>query len=930
MSISPFDVGRTALSVQSSRVILTTIMLIAFAAWPQVTCHAVEGDSVSFERQVAPLLKKHCVRCHGPKAPKADLDLSTPAALVKGGDSGQVVRSGKPNDSLLFEMIDLGEMPPEDEGRISSDEKALIYAWIAQGAPFRNGLTANTGPTQHDILPLLLLRCGVCHGTRKQESGLDVRSLASLLKGGKSGPAVVAGKSDESLLVKRIRAQEMPPRRKLVSASVKPMSEPELRRLTAWITAGMPTADARLDQADHPAEVMADDEARSFWSFQPPRAVTPPRTGDEHLTRTPVDAFVLRQLEQRQMSFSPEADRVTLIRRVYFDLLGLPPTPEEVAEFVADSDPLAFERLVDCLLASPRYGVRWGRHWLDVAGYADSEGAQNEDRVRPNMWRYRDYVIQAFNADKPYDYFLQQQLAGDELADYANAPRITPTLYDNLVATGFMRTVSDRTFAGITNFVPDRLEVIAEEIQVLGSAVLGLTLHCARCHSHKFDPLPQHDYYRLAATLKDALDEHDWIQPEARVLTYVTTDERLRWQSHNQQLDTEIATVKEQMASEADDEKRKALESSIKRIEGRRLPEPKIRALWSRGEPSPTYVLRRGNYLTPGRPVEPGVPSVLVSKETPFEITTPAHGANTTGRRLALARWITRPKHPLTARVMVNRIWKHHFGQGLVTTLDNFGKMGAAPSHPDLLDWLAREFVRQDWSIKSLHRLVLTSRTYRQSSLVSQQGSHLDPDGRWLSRMPMRRMEGEVLRDSLLLIADQLDETPFGPPDAVEAQGDGRVISTRGSQGWRRSMFVLQRRTKIPTILENFDFPQMGPNCVHRDESIVAPQALHLLNDAMVYELAEQFAERVLRGTKSTPCSTIELAYQIALSRSPTEQERDVAEITLRELEDRWRHDSIDNTDSSTKSPEARSPEEQALVTFCHALMNSAAFLYID
>ncbi|MDP6719058.1 MAG: DUF1553 domain-containing protein, partial [Pirellulaceae bacterium] len=393
---------------------------------------------------------------------------------------------------------------------------------------------------------------------------------------------------------------------------------------------------------------------------------------------------------------------------------------------------------------------------------------------------------------------------------------------------------------------------------------------------------------------------------------------------------TEIATVKEQMASEADDEKRKALESSIKRIEGRRLPEPKIRALWSRGEPSPTYVLRRGNYLTPGRPVEPGVPSVLVSKETPFEITTPAHGANTTGRRLALARWITRPKHPLTARVMVNRIWKHHFGQGLVTTLDNFGKMGAAPSHPDLLDWLAREFVRQDWSIKSLHRLVLTSRTYRQSSLVSQQGSHLDPDGRWLSRMPMRRMEGEVLRDSLLLIADQLDETPFGPPDAVEAQGDGRVISTRGSQGWRRSMFVLQRRTKIPTILENFDFPQMGPNCVHRDESIVAPQALHLLNDAMVYELAEQFAERVLRGTKSTPCSTIELAYQIALSRSPTEQERDVAEITLRELEDRWRHDSIDNTDSSTKSPEARSPEEQALVTFCHALMNSAAFLYID
>ena len=900
-------------------------MLLVFAAWPQFTCHAKEGGLVSFERQVAPILKKRCVRCHGPTDPKAGLDLSTPASLVKGGDSGQVVRSGKPNDSPLFEMIDLGEMPPEDEGRISPDEKALIYEWIAQGAPFRSGLAASAGPTQHDILPLLRLRCGVCHGTRKQESGLDVRSLASLLKGGKSGPAVVAGKPDESLLLKRIRSQEMPPRRKLVSVSVKPMAEDEVQRITAWITARMPTVDERLDKEDHSANALADDEARSFWSFQPPRAVTPPRASDEHLTRTPIDAFVLRQLEQRQMSFSPEADRVTLVRRVYFDLLGLPPTPEKVAAFIADSDPLAFERLVDRLLASQRYGVRWGRHWLDVAGYADSEGAQNEDRVRPNIWRYRDYVIQAFNADKPYDIFLQQQLAGDELADYVNAPRITPTLYDNLVATGFMRTVPDRTFAGITNFVPDRLEVIAEEIQVLGSAVMGLTIHCARCHSHKFDPVPQRDYYRLAATLKDALDEHDWIQPEARMLTYVTTDERLRWQSQKQQLDTEIAAVKEQMASETDEEKKKALESSIKKIEGRRLPEPKIRALWSRGEPSPTYILKRGNYLTPGRPVGPGVPSVLVSKDTPFEITPPAHGAHTTGRRLALARWLTRPKHSLTARVMVNRIWKHHFGEGLVTTLDNFGKMGAAPSHPDLLDWLAREFVRRDWSIKSLHRLMLTSRTYRQSSHVSEQGSHLDPDGRWLSRMPMRRMEGEVLRDSLLLVADQLDETPFGPPDAIEAQSDGRVVSTRGPQGWRRSIFVLQRRTKTPTILDNFDFPQMGPNCVRRNESIVAPQALHLLNDAMVYELAEHFAARVLRRTKSTSCSTVELAYQFALSRSPNEQEREVAETTLRELADRWRHDPIDKTNSPTSSP-----EDRALVTFCHALMNSAAFLYID
>lgn len=920
--------NRTALFVVS---VATGLILLA-AASPligQATESASAdsgpaGDPISFERQIAPILKKRCVRCHGSQAPKAGLDLSTPAALLKGGDSGHVVRSGKPDESPLFEMIELDEMPPENEGQVAEDEKTLIRQWITQGARFRSGLVAGASPTQHNILPLLLLRCGVCHGTRKQEGGLDVRSLASLLKGGKSGPALLAGQPDASLLVERIRAQEMPPRRKLVSASVKPMADHELQRLTAWITAGMPTAKEGPDGVDETTDSMVDDAARRFWSFQPPRAVKPPRVHDEHLVGTPLDAFVLRQLQQRQLSFSPAADRVTLIRRVYFDLVGLPPTPEEVAKFSADADPLAYERLVDRLLASPRYGVRWGRHWLDVAGYADSEGAQNEDRVRPNMWRYRDYVIQAFNADKPYDHFLQQQLAGDELVDYTNAPQITQSIYDNLVATGFLRTVSDRTFAGITNFVPDRLEVIAEEIQVLGSAVLGLTVHCARCHSHKFDPVPQRDYYRLAATLKDALDEHDWIQPEARFLTFVTTEERSRWLSHKQQLDTEIATVKKRLESATDDDAKKVLAASIKEIEGRRLPEPRIRALWSRGEPSPTYILKRGNYLTPGRPVGPGVPAILVSQDAPFEIAPPAHGARTTGRRLALAHWLTQPRHPLTARVMVNRIWKHHFGEGLVTTLDNFGKMGAAPSHPDLLDWLASEFVRQGWSIKALHRLMLKSRTYRQSSHVSEPAGRLDPDGRWLSRMPMRRMEGEVLRDSLLLVADQLDETPFGPPDPIEARGDGRVVSQRGPRGWRRSLFVLQRRTQIPTILESFDYPQMGPNCVRRDESIVAPQALHLLNDAMVYEWAEQFAARVIRCTETEPSSRIAVAYQLALSRPPTEQERQLAETVLHELVERWR------ADATTDKGSAKSPEDQALVTFCHALMNSAAFLYID
>ncbi len=884
--------------------------------------------AASFESQVQPVLNAKCVRCHGDTKQTAGLSVASGAALFRGGESGPVVSPGRPDESSLFEMVRDGHMPPKGNDPLTATELETLRRWIAEGAKWSGAQAGSAKVTQHQIVPLMLLRCTACHGGRKREAGLDLRTREGILKGGKSGPAVVSGKPDESLLVKRIRAEEMPPRRQLVSVSVKPMESGELTKLTAWIEAGLPESELGPDFAATEPDRIVTDADRDFWSFRPPKSKVPPAGDDgsivDQQSYNPIDQFIITRLQGTGLGFSPEADRLTLIRRLSFDLIGLPPTPEDVAEFVNDTDPAAYEVLVDRLLASPHYGERWGRHWLDVAGYADSEGAQNEDRVRPNMWRYRDYVIRSLNADKPYDRFLQEQVAGDELADYEHAPAITDELYDNLVATGFLRTAPDRTFANITNFVPDRLEVIADEMQILGSAVLGLTLHCARCHSHKFDPIPQRDYYRLAASLKDALDEHDWLGPEVRQLTQVTTTERRAWEQHEQGLTQQITSLKQQVDGEQDEAAKKQLQDQIKQVESRRQPEPKIRALWSRGDPSPTYLLQRGNYLNAGAEVGPGVLSVLTDGKTPFTVEPPWPGAKTTGRRLALARWLTGPDHPLTARVLVNRVWKHHFGSGLVTSLANFGKTGAAPTHPELLDWLATEAVRNHWSLKSLHRLMVTSRTYRQSSLQSSAALASDPDNRLLSRMPLRRLEAETVWDSLLAVTGKLDDTPFGPPMEVDVRGDGLITVRRRNGVGRRSVYVLHRRTKLPTILESFDSPQMGPNCVERGESIVAPQALHLLNNATVHDLAAQFAERIRREAGEDVDRQIELVHQLAIGASPQTDERRIAHEMLAQMTGQWRQSLKDTPDA------AREAADKALKNYCHAILNSAAFVYVD
>jgi mono/diheme cytochrome c family protein len=964
--------------------ILTLIMAFVFCAACDTESladeRAASTDNVFYESAAQTIINDRCIRCHNAKTKKAGLDLSTPRAILQGSDSGRIVEAGEPDESLLFQMLEADEMPPDEKDRLSADQVAIISNWIAAGTKFRDDVQSGPEVTQHDIIPLLHLRCVACHGGRRQEAGLDLRTKQSILKGGKSGPAVVSGKPGESLLIRRIQSAEMPPRRKLVSVSVKPMETHELEKLSNWIGLGLPESEER------PEEPLMTDEDRDFWSFQPPKRPRVPEVSGDNRIRNPIDAFVLRKLEERELSLSPDADRTTLLRRVCFDLTGLPPAPEEIDTFLNDSDPQAYEKLVDRLLESQRYGERWARHWLDIVGYADSEGAQNEDRVRPDMYRYRDYVIRAFNADKPYSRFLLEQIAGDELADYEQTDSIDQQLYDNLVATGFLRTAPDRTFANITNFVPDRLEVIADEMDILGTAVLGLTLKCARCHFHKFDPIPQRDYYRLTAIFKGAYDEHDWLKSQGpRTLPHVMTKERQAFEQHEQKITDQVETMKDSLRQKteaareeqfeksiaslaadirerikaslvtpeserteyqnkllaeharaftiATEELRKldprfrteceTLEQQIKDCEGQRMPEPRIRALWSRGEPSPTYVLKRGNYLTPGRPVDPGVPAVLSTGQSSFVVRRPWENAKSTGRRLAFARWLTRPDHPLTARVMVNRIWQHHFGSGIVTTPGNFGKAGARPTHPELLDWLATEFVRSDWSVKALHRLIVTSSTYRQSSHVTDEGLRLDPDGSLLSRMQLQRMDAEVLRDTLLYVAGKLDESPFGPADGVDVRDDGLVTSKPSPRGWRRSIYILQRRTQIPTLLENYDYPQMGPNCIQRGESLVAPQALHLMNNKMVHQLAEYFADRVRSEVGDERSAQVESVFLRSFGRRPTPAESAAAVDALEQLANRWTHE---NTNADNETAGAR----QALITYCHAIMNLAEFLYVD
>jgi len=986
-----------------------TSKILAFVAVVSVislNLRAEGNRSLTFESDVMPIFKANCLMCHGEVAPQAGLDLRNRDSVLKGGKSGRAIVPGSSAQSLLVDKIASKSMPPGDV-KLSDEEIGLIRLWIDKGAKgaeepavVSSKRAATDLVSEHEVLPIFQLRCTGCHGKRRQEGGLDLRTQASRLKGGKSGPALVPGKPEESLLMKRILAGEMPPPKLLYEYAVRPPTTPEVETLRKWIATGASAAPAAVAAQEETSDPLVSDSARQFWSFQPPQRPGIPQVSHQQLVRNPVDAFLLQKLEAKNLSFSAPAERLTLMRRCYLDLTGIPPEPAEIEQYLRDDGPESYERMVDRLLASPRYGERWAQFWLNAAGYSDSEGLIDEDLVRPHAWRYRDYVIRSLNNDKPYDQFLTEQIAGDELFDFKKVKVATPEIIDKLAATGFLRMVPDGTYSTGNASVPERFNVVADEIEVLSSSVFGLTMGCARCHDHKYDPIPQRDYYRLSAILQAAYDPYDWMTPAAtnpyelkfptRHLDVALDSEREEALRFNAPIEEEMRQLEAASQTKARPLREKLLEErlaalpqsvrdDLKTVAGtdekqrsdmqkylaekfqetlkitnddlvKRFPEykldvenskksmdalkkklqpkPQIRALFDMGgNPSAAYLLRRGNAQSPGDLVQPGVPSVLKAGIAPYKVIPPESNPESSGRRLALARWLVQPNHPLTARVMVNRIWMHHFSKGLVASPSNFGRTGVPPSHPELLDWLATEFVQRGWSMKAMHRLIMTSTAYRQSSQFDPAVHQADPDDILLSRMPLRRMDAETLYDSVLKVAGRLDLTEFGPPAEVEVSPEGEVIAKGSNKGWRRSIFVLQRRKTPLTMMEVFDLPPMAPNCIERRQSTVPTQALQMMNSEVLHEHSRYLSGRLIDAFAEDRDKQIEGLYLRALSRRPTPEEIKVAREGLIELEKQWGPHLENTKHEAPKVPTAR---WFALAGLCQSVLSSADFLYID
>jgi hypothetical protein len=847
------------------------------------------------------------------------------------------------------------------------------------------------------VLPVLTAHCARCHGEAKRNAGLDLRTKAGLFKGGDSGPALVPGSAEESLVVEKVSQGEMPP-----PGKGDPLSAAEVALLKGWI-------DAQAPAAGSPGAGSTSGPQRPHWAFRKPIRRAAPPAKDAGRVRTPVDAFILAGLEAKRLRFSPDAERATLLRRAFFDLVGLPPTPEEVDAFLSDGAPDAYERLLDRLLASSRFGERWGRHWLDVAGYVDTVGFDvdaNNIILSDGKWRYRDYVIRSFNDDKPFDRFVTEQLAGDELVDWRHAQHFTPEVRDLLIATGFLRTARDETHEPESNIPLSYYGVLHDTVEIVGNILLALTINCARCHDHKFDPIPQEDYYRLMAVFTPAYNPKDWKPVFAwkstvrdRGLPDVSPAEQAEIDRHNGAIDRQVAELNGSLAElrrpyEAklldakllavpepiradtraalatpadkrneiqkylagkfagsvqvkpeevdaalrgpDQAAQQGLRGRIASLQGRRRSYGKIQALYDVGPPPPSYLLRRGNFASPGREVRPGFLRALC--EVPERALAPADGAvaSSSGRRLALARWLTASDTPasgLLARVMVNRIWQHVFGEGLVASPENFGVQGEPPTHPELLDWLATEFQRGGWRVKPLLKMLMSSTTYRQASRHDARAGPsgadpevLDPGNRLLWRMRLRRLESEVIRDTILAVSGRLDATMGGPPVPLEAHPNGMVVvaetkQKRPADKWRRSVYLLARRAYNLSLLTVFDQPFVATNCARRDASAVPLQSLIMLNDDFLSEQAGYLADRVVRSAGDPSAGArVRRAFRLALGRDPNPAESTMCAAFLDRQAALYRKPSL---------PDAE-VEKPALRQLCLTLFNTSEFLYAE
>jgi len=784
--------------------------------------------------------------------------------------------------------------------------------------------------------------CAPCHGaTVLVSSDLSLTSRELMLKGGSRGPSVVPGKALESKVYRfaaHLEEPHMPPNQ--------PLKPEQLKILKDWIDRGAEWAGPATISVEEAtaALVKLEDrpikpQERTWWAFQKPvRRPAQPNS---------VDGFLKTKWSQKSLTPSPKADKRTLVRRAYLDIVGIPPTREQVAAFLADTRTNAWEALVDELLASPHYGERWARHWMDIARYADS-GGYEYDRDRDNAWRYRDYLTRSFNADKPYDQLLLEQIAGDEL---------WPESHDARVATGFLRLGPENNIKNEQT----RLDELDDVVSTTANSLIALTVGCARCHNHKFDPIPQKDYYRMQAVFYSTKAEERPLVTDKQVESHKAEVKRIQeLQSPlKQELEALIKPYKDAYITE----KKAALPEYMKqalatpaedRTDGQKLNVAQIeKTLMGTPEtlpnrfskeakarydklnqqvaaldkqkpkplstsmsiteksrvPEPSYFLHRGSQK--GSVMQPGVLSVVQDSEWPFPA--PPEDAKTSHRRAGFAKWLVNRENPLTARVMMNRVWQHHFGEGLVRTPNNFGKMGERPSHPELLDWLSVEFMENGWHLKPIHKKILMSELYQMASDDIEANLSKDPENRLIWRMPRRRVEGEIIRDSILAVAGSLDRTvggepvfPYIDPSLFQASSkrtwNGRPDSDPST--WRRSIYVFSKRTIPLPMFEVFDKPDTIGSCARRTRSTVAPQALILMNNSFVAFHAQRFADRIEKESGGNPEKLITLAFEHAYARPPKQSEME-------------------------RSAKFLAQGKDALVDFCQALMNSNEFVYI-
>jgi len=877
--------------------------------------------------------------------------------------------------------------------RVLAGWRRWIVAAPVYGALLSSALSQTASPPSfsREVAPILEKSCVQCHGPVQKLAALDLSSRAAALKGGeKSGSAILPGNADKSPLYRRVTGQDQP----AMPLGGK-LPDAEAAILKTWIDAGAAWDGEPLGKSAPAAK------RQDWWAFRKPVRHPPPRVSDQRWQAHPIDAFVKKTLDEKGLEPAPAADRRTLLRRAYLDLIGLLPPPDEVEAFVNDTSANAWEKQIDRLLASPHYGERWARHWLDVARYADSWGHIHDDD-NPNAWRFRDYVIKSFNDDKPYDRFIAEQLAGDEL------DQVT---HETLIATSFHRIAPRVLFREKQN--PHyRYDYLDDMIGTTSRAFLGLTVSCARCHDHKFDPISQMDYYRMMAIFFPSVDynhplaapdeiaAHDArkLEVEARIQALnreirrieepyreaafqkkldtfpedvriaVRTPEEQRTAGQNlvaaQMMSIRNTATRQVTLNDADREARAKMQEQLGEARSR-LPKPLPVAAGVRDgdyrftpdgpgdEPVPgttakrikpdfegSYVPLAGKAYVPpplyfpamaepgkGKLIAPGFLSVIAGGDS-FKRSQPGNGRPSSGRRRALAEWIASPENPLTARVMVNRIWHHHFGRGIASTPSNFGRMGSLPSHPELLDWLATEFVRDGWSIKRMHRLILTSQSYQMaSSFYREVNFDKDPDNVSLWRFPVRRLEAEIIRDSILSASGQLNSQAGGPPffpavpkaAFVEVARVGKWVLTKEEPStWRRSIYSYWKRARKSPMFEVFDQPDTMVSCERRNITTVPTQALTLLNDEFVLLQSRHFASRVQHEAGSEAGEQVKHAYRIALSRDPAPKE---FTGSLQFLEKQRAHHA--------QKP-AVAPASAALTDLCHVLLNLNEFLYVQ